>query len=72
MKIQKIVEQNKNDILEVEYIPNHSGCLLTSRAVLIVKNNNHQTGSVRKNFNVLEAVVSLFIFWVWLEIYRHF
>jgi hypothetical protein len=43
------------DIFSVEYIPNHSGCLLTNNADLIVKESNHQTGSERKNLKVLEA-----------------
>lgn len=45
------------DIFFVEYIPNHSGCLLTSNADLIVKKSKHQIGSERKNLKVLEAVV---------------
>ena len=72
IKIQKNVEHKINDIFGVEYRPSHSGCLLTSKADLIVKNKSHQIGSDRKNLNVLEAAARLSIFWVWLEIHRHF
>ena len=68
---QKIVEQMIKDIFVVECIPNHSGCLLTSKADLIVKNKSHQIGSDRKNFKVLEATDCLSIFLIWLEIYHH-
>ena len=72
IKIQKNVEHKINDIFGVEYRPSHSGCLLTSKADLIVKNKSHQIGSDRKNFNVLEATDCFSIFSIWLEIYHLF
>jgi polysaccharide deacetylase 2 family uncharacterized protein YibQ len=52
--MQKIVEPMMKDIFSVEYIPNHSGSLLTSNPDLIVKKSNHQIGIERKNFKVLD------------------
>ena len=58
MRERKIIKQAKADkemkiILGVEYKLNHSGLLLLSKAVSIVKKNNAQQGRDKKILNGL-------------------
>ena len=44
-----------NDTFCVEYIPSHSGFLLTSKADLMVKKSNHHPGKDNINLRFREA-----------------
>ena len=60
-----------NDTFCVEYIPNHSGFLLTSNADLMVKKSNHHPGKDNINLRFREASNLLAIIFLLERIYPY-